>query len=334
MAFRAYRSDRRLRRRRWLLIVVSLIAVISMIAYLASRQTERRGTVEFFAAADEASDSYVRASAELNVALASIGIIERQDLERRLQNVTDAAAEAESLLDLDVPSTIGESYGTMTAAAASWADGIADVNMTIMAIMDGVLVEGATDLLQAALDLLRVGDVSYSLFLATLETVPDGIDVSAFSPVMLINPDVQDPLLYDAQSLVLRIQTSYDLSPHHDVAVNGMIVPEPVGESGGIPVVPFAASLEVAAVVTNLGNQDEAVVDVVLDVFSIDTGETLTDSERLIDLLAGASTTVTFSDVGIEPGGLYQVTVAVTIADDIGPDNDVWDITFIWRDES
>lgn len=333
MAYRAYRSDRGFRRRRWLLIVVSLVAIIAVIAFLVSRQTEQRGAVEFFAAADEAADLHASASSELESALESIGIIERQDLTRRLQSVSDTAAEADALLNVDAPPTIGESYGTMTTASTSWASGSLDVNATIVAIMDGELVDGAQEQLQAALDLLRVGDVAYALFLDTLETVPPETEVPDFSSLTYINPDAQ-ALLYDAQTLVLRIQTSYDLSPHPDVAVSGTTIPEPVGESGGIPVVPFSSALDIQAVVTNVGNEDESTVNVDLEIFSIDTGETVTASRTVTDLLAGASTTVTFEMVNITPGGLFQSKVTVTIPEDIDLENNVWDMTFIWRSES
>ncbi len=333
MAYRAYRSDRRFRRRRWLLIVVSLIAIIAVIAFLVSRQTEQREAVEFFAAADESSALHSKASAELESALASIGIIDRQDLTRRLQGVSDTAAEADALLDVEVPSMIGTSYGTMTTASGSWTEGTEGVNATITAIMDGVLVKGAQEQLQAALDQLRVGDAAYSLFLDSLSETPEDTDVPSFIPVIYINPDAQ-ALLYDSQTLVLRIQTSYVLSPHRDVGVSGATIPGPVAESGGIPVVPFSASLDVQAVVSNLGNEDEPSVEVNLEVFSIETDITVTDSQTVTDLTAGSSTTVTFSDVDITPGGLYQATVTVTIEDDIDPDNDSWKMTFIWRAES
>ena len=334
MAYRAYRSDRRYRRRRWLLIVVSLVSIVALVAFLVSRQTEQRGAVEFFAAADESSDLHSSASAELESALASIGVIDRQDLTRRLQSVEDTAAEADALLGSDVPPRIGASYGTMTTASASWTDGTSDVNETIIAIMDGVLVEGAQNQLQAALDQLRVGDAAYSLFLDSLAEAPDDIDVTAFSSVRYINPDTQDPLLYDAQTLVLRITSSYVLSPHHDVAVSGTTIPEPVSESGGIPVVPFSASIDVQAVISNIGNEDEPSVDVSLEVFDIDTGAVVTDSQIVTDLGAESSTTVVFSNVDIAPGGLYQVKVTATIDEDIDPDNDEWEMTFIWRAES
>ena len=334
MAYRAYRSDRRFRRRRWLLIVVSLVAIIAVIAFLVTRQTEQRGAVEFFAAADESSDVHARASAELESALASIGVVDRQDLIRRLQSASDTAAEADALLDVEVPSMIGNSYGTMTTASTSWTAGVAEVNVTIAAIMDGTLVKGAQEQLEAALDRLRVGDLAYSLFLDSLSDSFGGADVPSFIPVAYINEDAQDTLLYDSQTLVLRIQTSYVLSPHRDVGVSGTTIPVPVAESGGIPVVPFSESLDVQAVVSNLGNEDEPSVEVSLELFSVETEVTTTDSQTVTDLVAGSSTTVTFPDVDITPGGLYQAKVTVTIADDIDPDNNVWDMNFIWRRES
>ena len=334
MAYRAYRSDRRFRRRRWLLIVVSLVAVISMIAFLVSRQTEQRGAVEFFASADEASSLHAAASTELESALASIGVAERQDLTLRLQNVSDKAAAADALLDPDIPSGIGASYGTMATASSSWAVGTEDLGRVIASMMDGELVEDSQEQLEAALDLLRVGDVSYSLFLDSLSGIPEDVDTPSFSGVVYINPDAQNPLLYDAQTLALRILSSYVLSPHRDVSVSGMTNPEPVGESGGLPVVPFSESLDIQAVVSNVGNEDEPTIGVLLEISDIESGTVLKDTQTVTDLAAGASTTVTFTDLEITQGRLYQAKVVVTIAEDIDPDNNVWEMTFLWRGES
>jgi len=334
MAYRAYRSDRRPRGRRWLLIVVSLVAVISVTVVLASRQTEQRGAVEFFAAADESAELHVQASSELETALASIGVIERQVLVRQLERMALDAAEADLILDVEVPSSIGASYGTMTTASSAWSSGAADVRSTIAAIMDGTLVEGAQQQLERALDELRVGDMAHGLFLDTLSTVGDHVDLPVFSAVTYINLDTQDPLLYDAQTLVIRIQTSYNLSPHSDVAVVGMMEPSAIGDSDGIPVVPFSETLDVVAIVSNEGNEDEAAVSILLEIFNIDTGATISEVKEIRDLAAGASTTVTFTDVDITPGGLYQSKVTVTIDDDIDPDNNEWSMTFIWRSES
>lgn len=334
MAYRAYRSDRRFRRRRWLLIVVSLAAVIAVIALLVSRQTEQRGAVEFFAAADESSDLHVRASADLESALSSIGVIDRQDLTRRLAKVAETASAADLVLAVDVPAGIGESYGTMATASSEWKNGAVELGSTIGAIMDGTLVEGALAQLQASLDRLRVGDAAYSLFLGSILSLAEDIDVPPLITVVYINPDAQDPLLYDAQTLVLRIQTSYDLSPHHDVGVTAMTDPKPVGESVGIPVVPLSETMDVVVIVSNEGNEDETSVTVTLDLFNIDTGATSTAGRNVRNLAAGASTTVTFGDIDITRGGLYQAKVTVTIENDIDPDNDMWEMIFIWRAES
>jgi len=311
-----------------------LFAIIALIALLVSRQTDQRGAVEFYAAADESAAIHAKASAELESTLAAIGTIDRQDLVRRLESVSEATAEADALLDLEVPSGIGNSYGTMTTASTSWMDGTADLEKAIIAVMDGSDVKESQIQIQQSIDLLRVGDLSYLLFLDTLSEVDQEVDVPLFTPVAYINPDAQDLLLYDSQTLVLRITSSYVLSSHRDVAVSGMTVPEPIGESGGIPVVPFSAVLDIQAVVSNVGNEDELSVAVELELFDIDTGQTLTDSETVTDLTAGSSTTVTFADLDISPGGLFQEKVSVTIPEDIDPDNDVWEMTFIWRDES
>ena len=68
--------------------------------------------------------------------------------------------------------------------------------------------------------------------------------------------------------------------------------------------------------------------------FDIESGSVLKESQTVTDLAAGSSTTVTFSDLGIAPGRLYQARVIVEIAEDIDPDNNVWEMTFLWRGES
>ncbi len=333
MAYRAYRSDRQFRRRRWLMIVLSFVAVTGMIVYLVSRQTDQRDAAEFFAAADESSDLHAESSAELESALAAIGLVERQDLARRLQNVEDTSAEAHSRLNVDTPADFGAAYSTMATASMSWKAGTAEVNATILAIMDGELLVGATLQLQEALDLLRVGDRAFTLFLGSLDAIPEDVAAPEFVPVKYINPEAQI-LLYDAQALVLRIQGSYGLGPRRDVAVTAITDPSAVGERDGIPVVPFAPALDFQTVVTNFGNLDEASVDVELEILNVDTDTTFRVSQTVNDLIADTSTTVIFTDVDITPGALHQATVTVTIAEDIDQENNVWRMKFIWRDES
>ncbi len=334
MAYPAYRSERRYKRRRWLTIALSLVVIVVLIALVVSRQTDQRETAEFLGAAEAASALNDEASQTFGETIASIGFITRQDLTRRLESVTEKATEADELLDVGAPSVIGVSYGTMRTASASWAEGAKETFRVVLGIMDGEIVDTAVPELQRALDQLSVGDVAYEQFLSSLVTVAQETEIPDFPMVRYIGEDPSDPLRYSATNLVVRIRTAYSLSPRRDVSVTGMTDPEAVGDRGGIPLVPLSESIAVTALITNEGNEDEATVGVVLDLLNVDTGEIISRPDVVIDLVAGASTTVRFENLEIEPGGLYQAKVTVTISDDIDLENDVWDLTFIWNAES
>jgi hypothetical protein len=331
MAYPPYRSDRRPRRRRWLMILLSLIAIIVLIALLASRQTDQRGTVEFYAAAQDAAVIHDDASKIFGEAFASIGLISRQDLTRRLETVVERTAEASALLDIDVPSAIGVPYGTMATASRSWTDGSLEVDRIVVGIMDGNIVATAVTELQRALDQMRVGDVAFEQF---TDSIDEDEDVPSFSSVAYLANDPADPLKFNATNLVLRIQSAYALAPHRDVSVLGMTDPEAVGDRDGIPVVPSSDSIGVTALVTNLGNEDESSVTVALEIFNLDTSEKTQLSDVIDDLAAGASTAVAFANLDVEKGSLYQLKLTVTINADIAQDNNEWEMKLIWNAES
>ncbi len=335
MAYRAYQPDRGRRRRRLLLIAVTIVLVVAAIVLLVSRQTEERGTTEFFAAADEASNLHAEASALLTDTLEEVGpLLSRQEVTRRLSEVVATAREGDALLDVEVPTVIGAAYGSLASASAAWVSGTEEVERVLMGIMDGVIVNAAEVELQRAIDILRVGDVGYELFLDQVASLPEDVVAPSFEVVAYAAPDPDDPGTFDALGLTLRIQGAYNLSPRHDVTVIGSIDPPPVGDRGGIPLVPFSDVLTVNAVVSNLGNEEESAVSVVLDLLDVDTGAASSFPQQVETLAAGASTTVAFSDLGVVPGGLYQATLSVTIPDDVAPDNDTWTMTFIWNGES
>ncbi len=331
MAYPPHRSDRRPRRRRWLTIALSLIVIITLIALLASRQTDQRGTVEFYAAAQDAAVIHDDASVIFGEALASIGVVSRQDLTRRLETVTERTAEASALLEIDVPSVVGASYGTMATASRSWTVGSVEVDRVVIGIMDGDIVATAVSELQNALDQMRVGDVAFEQF---TDSLVDGEDVPSFFSVSYLTNDPADPLKFNATNLVLRIQSAYSLAPHRDVSVLGMTDPEAVGDRDGIPVVPSSESIGVTALVTNLGNEDEPTVTINLEIFNLDSGEKTQSSDIVEDLAAGASTAVAFANLDVAKGSLYQVKLTVRINGDIALENNEWEMKFIWNAES
>jgi len=336
MAYSPYQSKGRLKSRRWLLIALSLTVVVVLIVLLASRQTDQRGTVEFFGAAGEATVLQESASQTFGQALASIGVVSRQDLTRRLETVVDKTVEADGLITAvdNVPSDIGPAYGTMLTASSSWVTGANEIDRVIIGIMDGEIVETAVPELQHALDLLRVGDVGYELYLQAVAEMTEPVESGPYPPIRFVDPDPDDPGRFNATNLVLRIQAAYGLAPHHDVAISGSTDPGAVGDRDGIPVVPFSDSISIIALVTNEGNEPEAGVDVSLTVINVDTGDVVKRSEVVPELDVGTSTTITFDDIEIEPGGLYQASLTARINGDIDPTNNDWTMTFIWNAES
>lgn len=335
MAYRTYHPDRRRRRRRLLLILLTTAVVITAIAFLVSRETEQRGTAAFFAAASEATSAQEQAAILVTDTLSQIGpLMSRQEVTRRLGEAADITADAEKLLDLDIPPSIGVVYGNLASASHSWALGTAELNRVVIAMMDGDLPTAAEVQIEGALELLGVGDVGYDLFQVSVAALPDDVATPEFPTVRFVDPDQIDPSMYDAQNLALRIAAAYNLSPQHDLGVIGMIEPAPVGERAGVPLVPFADSIGVNAVISNVGNEDETGVTVTLNVLGVETGESFTLDEVIDEISAGASTTISFLDLDIAPGGLYQASLSVKITGDVHTDNDAWSTTFTWNSES
>jgi len=317
-----------------LLIALTFIAVIASIVYLVSRETEQRGTVEFFAVADEATDLHALAAMELESAFAAIGVTPRQDLIGRFARVTELAREADALLDVEVPSAATEPYSLLLTASSAWVSGVTDVEAVMLDLMNAGPADAAVGALSSAIDELRAGDTAYGLFLGSLNDPIEGFDPASFPVITYINPSPRDVLLYDAVGLVLSVSASYELAPHHNVGVTGQLDPSPVGDRGGIPLVPYSETISVTGVVTNSGNESEAVVTVDLEIVNADTNELQTLTQTIADLGGGSSSSVTFDDLAVTPGSLYQVKLTVTIESDNRPEDDIWDIRFIRNEDS
>ena len=97
----------------------------------------------------------------------------------------------------------------------------------------------------------------------------------------------------------------------------------------------FIFSTDVGVECSVSKNDDvEPGVLVELEVLNADTNDRVTLTETIVDLEGGGSSSVTFANLDIEPGGLYQLKLTVTITEDSRPDDDIWKITFIRNEES
>lgn len=317
------------------MIVLTLLLIVAAIGFLVSRQTEQRGTVEFFAAADEATALHSDAAEIFGSTISQLGpALSRQEVTRRLEEISSTAAEADALLVEEVPPSVGALHGYLTVASDSWMRGVADLETVILGIMDGEIVQGAEQQLQDGLDLLRVGDTSYALYLEGLDGFETELTLPDFESIAYVDTASFDPLVFDAQTLALRIAAAYNLAPQHDLSVSGGTDPEPIGDREGIPLVPFSDSLALNVIVSNEGNEEETAIPVEVTIVDVESGESTSERATVNALAAGASTTVTFTDLPFVPGGLYQATATATIPNDMNPDNDTWTLTFAWNAES
>lgn len=317
------------------MIVLTLVAVVAVIWLILSRRTEQRGMTDFLTAAEQATELQASAAERIDRVFAEVGpLLTRQEVVTLLSEAVDATTEAETLLDVDVPARAARSFGYISAASADWKQGVEDAQRVILGLMDGDLGEDGPSAIRDVIALLRAGDTSYALFTSEIEAVEVGSAMAEFPAIAFIDPDPGDPVRFDEQQFALRIALAYNLSPRHDIGVVGMTLPEPVGVRGGIPIVPASEALGVTAVISNHGNEPQGSFTVMLSVLDVDTGETHTDSATVASLDAGASTTVDFSSIPVEPGGLYQAVLTISIDDDGNTDNNTWDMTFIWNEAS
>lgn len=317
------------------MIVLTVVAVVAVISLILSRRTEERGTAEFLAAAEQATELQSGAAERLGRVFGEVGpLLSRQEVVTFLSEAVAATADAGEFLDMEVPTRAARSYGYLSAASEAWMQGAAEAERTIVGLMNGDLDEDGPTALREVIALLRAGDTAYALFTADVAGLDTESAMADFPEIHFIDPEPSDPVRYDEQQLALRISLAYNLAPQIDLGVVGTIVPEPVGARGGIPVVPASDSLGVTGVVTNFGNEPQGAFSVTLTVLDVDTGEIDVDSTSLEALQPGASTTAAFESISVAPGGLYQVTLTVTIADDGDTSNNTWAMTFIWNEES
>ncbi len=333
MPYRPYRSERRHRLRRWLLIALSVAVAVTLIALLVSRDTDQRTSSEFYAAADDAARLHSEAADELEGTLSAIGVASRPDFEARLERLTEKVAEAEALLDVAVVPTVAEMYGAISTASSLWASGIDDLTESMAAILEGTAGDNASFRIRDAMDKLRSGDAAYAMFLELVSDPDVDTGSASFEPVNYVRPDAQDPLLYDPLTITIRLVSAYSLAPHDDVAVLGQFDPEPVGDRAGVPLLPFTTSVTLNAIVTNAGNEDASTVTVELTILNADTNETETVTQTVADLPAGGSTTVPFADLVLNPGDLYQMKLVVGIPEDSRPEDNEWIMTVIQNEE-
>jgi hypothetical protein len=313
--------------------MLTAAAVVAFVAYLVSRDTEQRVSLEFFASAEESGRLHSEAADDLEGVLAVIGVASRPDFEARLDAMVESAERAHALLDVAVAPAVAESYGAMYTASTAWLQGVSNFRTTVVSMLEGEGDESDASRIRRAMDTMRSGDVAYNLFLDTTLDPDADVGAARFEEVRYIRPDVQDPLLYDPLTIAVRIGSAYTLASHRDVSITGQFDPEPVSDRAGIPLLPFTDSVTLNAIVTNAGNEAESGVTVELTLLDATTEVSEVFTQTVADLPSGASSTVSFADLVLVPGSLYQAKLVATVVDDTRTENNTWLMTVIQNEE-
>ncbi len=106
--------------------------------------------------------------------------------------------------------------------------------------------------------------------------------------------------------------------------------PEPTGDRNGVAIIPFAATFDVTAIVTNSGNvvQEEIEVTLVLTAGGSSDVEPFQEQRFIPALEPEASMSLQFSGLAMQPGTLYTLRVTATITNDADVEDNVWQVTF------
>jgi hypothetical protein len=325
MAHYHFGSPRRSRRRRNVIIFIVLLALVGVLVLAVRYRTERREAIDYLAVADEVSREHSDIAEQLGTLLQGIGGEDRPAMEQRLDTLaTQARTLADKLDDQVVPRPVAEVSGLMAVAADSWADGIETLQAAILAILDADENDVSADTtLRDAFDLMRVGDAAYARAVAGLVDV-DPVMVPTTFPDVSYTAGSFGPL-YNASAVADRLRQQGALAQLNDVKLAAITIPEPVSDNGsGVWTIPASDSLALKVTVSNTGNVAAENITVLVTLQRVGSAEVIDPSSQLIPSIApGSSEIRVFENLNADPGAVYSITAAASVADadDLTDDN-------------
>ena len=317
----SYSPKIRRQRRRRSIILWGLVGLTIAIAFGVARASgEAETTREYL---DLAFDVV---SAEQDTAVAFSSMIENvEDFNRTalinlLEQLEEETADLVDRLDTaDPPESLQEAHLFLRIATTTWRSALSDSRSGLVSLTDNVLDEEGMAILTRGLVDLRVGDSAYAGFLSELIGVDTDLQ-GGDPPIVAFVPSAQDAL-FDAQELARRLFLTTDLGPVSNVALADLrLDPASVGEQEGLPVLAVTPNQKAEATISNRGNIPAADIGVQLSLISNDG--VLWEATQVVPLLNGGQlTTVTFSDLPVEPGTTYEIIATALFEDDENEDN-------------
>ena len=319
MAYTPVLRRRRRRRLIWLLVVVGVVVGIAFGVVRA--QGERELTREYLDVAFEVSEGEFLAAERFSSAIIEIESFERATLTERLDEIEAEVGRLAQLTDgAEPPADLQRGHVFLQIATVTWRQGLVSAREGLVLLADNPLDEEGLDLLRGGLIDLRVGDSAYRGFLIELADVDTSLHGGDLPDVAFV-PGA-DEHLFDAQELARRLFLTPGLGSQFNLAVADInLEPGPVGERDGLPVVPASGSQAADVTVSNRGNVDAEDIEVSLTVIS-NTGDLFEARQEIESLGAGELITLTYSDIPVESGAIYEV-IATLPGEDDDPDDDV-----------
>ena len=319
-------SRRRKRRRN--LIVLTIVAVIVGVVYGVLRASGERELTRSYL-----DVSYRVASGEADAAATLIDIVVNlEDYSRAtlLGNLEDLETKADSfaiiLESAEPPVDLLRAHEFLQIATSSWRSGMSEVRTGLTTLSSNPLDESAAGAVRRGLVDLQVGDRAYAGFLSEVADLDTTLLAGDFPSISFVPTAQAD--LFDARELARRMFIAPGITPVDDIAVADLnLDPAPVGERDGLPVVPVSAVQSVTVTVSNRGNLGVTGITLSLQLLS-NTGEFYESSQDIAGLEGGAKASITFTDLPVTPGAIYEVSLSVPAGDD-EPSNDSLSFRFI-----
>lgn len=302
-----------------------LVAVAVVLAVVISvTGDETRTELEYLEQVQAQASDLARGGSAFRDVVSRLQRIGRTELITVVEGVREDLAAGLDLAEGEAPITSLIAVNALyREALETWDRGMEGFSAAVLEAADDPESTVAVDNMAGALADIRAGDNAYRRMVEAMgrDDVPEPL-----SPM----PDV---VLLPAEGSLLSLAVSYVDSARSDnnrlalrpgLAVS-MVVSEPEWQvnPGGQAVVPATGAITFSVVVTNRGNIMSEPVPLLLEL--IGGPELIRMTEDITPLDPAQQVTVVFDEVGVEPGGIYEVraTLVATGNDSSFEDNEI-----------
>jgi len=315
--YSAYPRHRRRRGALFVLVLVSIVAVVIIAA--GSLRSDTRALVAYLEEARAAAIEHSDRSADFkDQVISGLQSLDRDRLSTLMTQMTETATAVTGRLDrIEVPPAAAGSAAALTLATRSWETALTGFEGSLLEVVDdpenAVAIGGLADVLVD----FEVGDRAYARFVEEADKLRGDADVEIgeFPEVGYLTVALSS-LTY-AERLAGVASRSGGLRLSRDLAIATVrLDPKATGGvTDGAPIIPNTGTLIIQVVAVNQGNRDEQEVTVSL-ILQDGAGTLLEDrSENLTTLEAGGSVTLEFADLVVSAGEKLTAVISITVVD-------------------